>query len=91
MRVNAGSKLTREQIADRLFKGADALFTARGAMRKDSDMLQDALDDATGAVTKDMYNDPLVKETKDAMYKLDHAIGDVARQMEHLARTLKKK
>ena len=87
----AASKLTKEQIAERLMKGADALFNARAEMRKDSDMLQDAYDDATGIATKDMYADPLVKETRDKVYQLDHQIGDVARQMEHLARELKKK
>jgi inosine/xanthosine triphosphate pyrophosphatase family protein len=89
--LQAGSKLTKEQISERLMKGADALFKARGAMRDDSTMLQDALDDATGVVTKDMYGDPLVKETRDKMDNLDHLIGDCARQMEHLARHLKKK
>lgn len=89
--VMAGSKLTREQIAERLFKGANELFDGRAALRKDYDMLQDAYDDATGVVTKGMYADPLVKKTKDAIHALDGQIGETARQMESLARELKKK
>lgn len=88
---NPISKLTKEQIADRLMAGANALFDARSEMRRDSDMLQDAYDDATGLVTKEMYADPLVRETRDKMYRLDQQIGDAARQMEHLARELRKR
>lgn len=81
---------TNVQVADRMFSAADALFTCRGALRPDQEMLQDVYDDATG-IASDLYADPLVKETKDKMYRLDHEIGDVARQMEHLARTIRKK
>jgi len=73
-----------------MFTGADRLFNCRSTMRTDEDILQDAYDDATGAASQ-LYADPLVKQTKDSMYRLDHEIGEVARNMEHLARTLKKR
>jgi hypothetical protein len=85
-----GAKLTKEQMIERLFEGADRFFASRVQLRADQDMLQDAYDDATGLVVQDMYANPLVKETKDALYALDHAIGNAARRMEHLARDLKK-
>lgn len=86
----ARSSLTKEQIIERLFKSADRIYSDRVELRKDSEILQDAYDDATGLVTHDMYGNALVKETKDKLYQLDHMIGDVARQMEFLARELKK-
>lgn len=87
----ARSKLTEVEIADGLFKAADALFTFRGrVLREQHDILQDAYDDATGLVTHNMYADPEVKKTRDAMHQLDQTIGEVARQMEWLARDLKK-
>lgn len=79
----------RREIVERLFKAADALFDARGRMRREVDMLQDAYDDATGA-GPGLYADPIVRETRDVMHELDHEIGHVARQMEHLARLIKK-
>lgn len=87
----ARSKLTKEQIMERLFKSADRLFSERVGLREDYDVLEDAYDDATGLVTKEMYADPLVKTTRDMIHELDQDIGKVARQMEHLARELKKK
>jgi hypothetical protein len=87
----ARSAMTAEQIAERLFKSANALFDFRGrTLREDFDILQEAYDDATGMVTQGMYADPEVKATKDAIHELDNHIGNVARQMEHLARELKK-
>jgi hypothetical protein len=83
-------RLTKAQLAQRLLEGANALFDARSDMRQDSDMLQNAYDDASGVTHLDVYANPLVKETKDKLYQLDHQIGDAARQMEHLARELKK-
>ena len=83
-------------VAARLFKGADELFIARQRMRKEADMLQDVYDDATasaafGVNNDSLYADPLVKETRDMVHDLDQAIGMVARQMEHLARQIKKR
>ena len=86
-----GSKLTKEQIVERLMKSADQLFNDRVQLRQMTDILADAYGDATGLVTQDMYGNKLVKETKDKAYELDHQIGDLARQMEYLARELKKK
>lgn len=76
-------------MAERLFKGADELFNARVKMRKDADMLQYAYEDAT-EFGPALYANPLVKETRDMVHDLDQAIGVVARQMEHLARQIKK-
>lgn len=86
----ARTRLSDAQVAERMFKGADHLFNCRVDMRRDNDILQDAYDDATGAASN-LYADPLVKETKDAIYQLDHEIGRVARQMEHLGRTIRKR
>jgi hypothetical protein len=86
----ARSTLTKEQVAERLFKSANRLFDNRVELRKDSDILQEAYDDATGIVTLDMYGNKDVKETRDMIYSLDHQIGQAARQMEYLARLLKK-
>ena len=80
---------TWEKLVDRLFRQADALFDARSEMRRTGDVLQDAYDDATG-LGPGLYGEPLLKETKDKLHDLDHAIGDVARQLEHLAREIKK-
>lgn len=91
MKKQARSKHTKAEIAERLNKGADRLFSHRSELREDYDILQEAYDDATGLVTKDMYGDEKVKATKDAMHKLDQSIGEVARQMEALARGLKGK
>jgi predicted RNase H-like nuclease (RuvC/YqgF family) len=85
----ARSTLTNEQIAERLFAGANHLFDSRVQLRKDNEMLDDAYNDATAMVTQDLYADAQVKEVRDAMYKLDHQIGDVARHMENLARRIK--
>ena len=85
----ARSRLTKEQIIESLMKGADRLFSERVSLRDDSGMLQDAYDDATGLVTHDMYANPQVKKTRDMLYELDHMIGNVAREMEFLARNLK--
>lgn len=80
------------EVIERLLKGADQLFDARVEMRREVDMLQDVYDDATafGPKPTRLYADPLVKETRDIMHDLDQAIGEVARQMEHLARQIKK-
>jgi len=83
------SKLTADQIAERCVAAADRLFACRGELRIDLDVLQDAYDDATGLVTQDLYANPDVKETKDAAYLLDSQIGQVARQLEHLARVIR--
>lgn len=85
------SQHSKEQIAGLLVKAADSLFDGRVDLRKMGDILSDAYDDATGLVTHDMYGNALVKETRDQLQSLDHQIGDVARQMENLARELKKK
>jgi len=87
----ARSKYTKEQIIARLFEAAIKLFHARGDLRTEWEILQDAYDDATGMVTKDMYGDSHVKHTKDMMYQLDAQMGKVANEMEYLARELKKK
>jgi len=76
-------------MTERLFKGADELFSARAKMRKDADMLQYAYEDAT-EFGPALYADPLVKETRDMVHDLDQVIGVVARQMEHRARQIKK-
>jgi hypothetical protein len=86
-----GSQLTKEQIVERLMKSADQLFNDRVQLRQMTDILADAYGDATGLVTQGMYMNKLIKETKDKAYELDHQIGDLARQMEYLARELKKK
>ncbi len=82
------SKFTKEQIAKRMFTSADRLFSDRVELRRDHDILQDAYDDPTGLVTLDLYANKDVKETKDAIHKLDWEIGRMARQMEYLGRQL---
>jgi hypothetical protein len=77
-------------VALGLIDGAEELFDARIAMRKKIEMLQDVYDDAT-ALGPDLYADPLVKKTRDMLEELDHDIGIAARQMEHLARQIKKR
>ena len=78
-----------DKIIERLFRGADALFNARAEMRREHDMLQDIYDDATSA-GPGLYADPLVKQTRDMIHRLDQSIGEVARQMEHLAREIRR-
>lgn len=80
---------TDDKIIDRLLSGAEALFNARANMRREHDMLQDVYGDATSA-GPGLYADPFVKQTRDMIHALDREIGDVARQMEHLAREIKR-
>lgn len=82
--------LDSSEVVDRLFKGAEELLYARVNLRKQWDMLQDVYEDAT-AFGPALYADPLVKETRDVIHKLDGDIGTVVRQMEHLARQIKKR
>ena len=79
------------EIVEQLFASANRLFDSRVALRRDHDVLQQAYDDASGIYVKDMYADPDVRETRDTIESLEHSIGQVARQMEYLARLLKRR
>ncbi len=83
-------RLNEKQIADRLVKSADRLFTDRVELRADYDVLQGAYDDASGLAAKGMYGNIDVKKTRDEVHELDAKIGQVARDMENLARKIRK-
>ena len=76
-------------IIDELFKEADRLYDARVPFRYLIDTLQDLYGDPTGLNDYHGYNDPAVKKVRDCMQELDRNIGDTARQMEYLARTMR--
>ena len=65
----ARSRLTNEQIAERLVRSADRLFTERVELRRDYDVLDEAFNDASG-LTSDLYSDAGVKQTRDQIHEL---------------------
>jgi hypothetical protein len=86
----ARARLDEKAIAERLVSSADRLFNGRVELRQDQDILADAYDDASGLGAQNMYADTEVKRVRDEIRGLDTKIGAVARDMEGLARKLKK-
>ncbi len=68
----------------------DDKLNSRIKVRKVQEMLQDVLEDASGAVFTDNYNDSEIKETRDDLSDLDRQIGQAYRSIERVEKKLKK-
>lgn len=84
----------KKQIIDASRAAAEVLFDARGrrdGIRLYQDLLQDWLDTyALGVSDVPTEFQKKIREVRDATYKLDHEIGDVANSMEVLARDIER-
>ena len=89
--LTAGLERDPEKLFAQMKKAVEALLDARVESRRVRDALSEINQDATGVTWTDNYNNDEIRKARDILSELDHNIGMGFREIEFMARQLKKK
>jgi hypothetical protein len=84
-----GRRPTAPELIKTFFETANSMFDSRVPMRRAGELIHDLYEDSTGIGVTGFTDDPEVLTLQSSIRELDQMIGNVAHELENLARRIK--